>query len=88
MFETHLEDTDLSIPLFYIAALYMCNILFVIEWNFIAIFLIVQLPWINTIKLLIDVWNTFTGYIKLQEYFRLIVMRLNIDIKIHADEKK
>ena len=93
MFETHLEDTDPSIPLFYIAALYicnffnMCNILFVIEWNFKAIFLIVQFPWINTIKILIDVWNTFTGYIKLQEYFRFIVMRLNIDIKIHADEK-
>ena len=40
---------DPSIPLFYIAALYicnlfnMCNVLFVIEWNFKAIFLIIQL---------------------------------------------
>ena len=61
LFGTHLEDTDPSMPLFYITASYicilfnMCNILFVIEWNFKAFFLIVQLPWINTIKFLIDV---------------------------------
>ena len=42
--------TDPSLPLFYIAALYfcnlfnMCNVLFVLEWNFKAIFWIVQLP--------------------------------------------
>ena len=45
MFGTHLEDTDPSMPLFYIAALYicklfnMCNVFFVIEWNFKAFFL-------------------------------------------------
>ena len=44
MFGTHLEDTDPSMPLFYIAALYicnlfnMCNVFFVIEWNFKAFF--------------------------------------------------
>ena len=38
------------------------------------------------LKLLMYVWNTFRGHIKLQKDFRWTVWRSNIDIKIYADE--
>ena len=40
------------------------------------------------LKLLMYVWNTFRGHIKLQKHFRWTVCRSNIDIMIDADGKK
>ena len=40
------------------------------------------------LKFLMYVWNTFRGHIKLQKHFRWTLWRSNIDIMIHADEKK
>ena len=40
------------------------------------------------LKFLMYIWNTFRGHIKLQKHFRWTVWRSNIDIMIHADEKK
>ena len=40
------------------------------------------------LKFLMYVWNTFRGHIKLQKDFRWTVWSSNIEIMIHADEKK
>ena len=48
-----------------------------------------HIPWKSfRLKFLMYVWNTFRGHIKLQKHFRWTVWRSNIDIMIHADEKK